>query len=180
MVPPKIRIRSALVASVLLLPASAVAAIHDRVIGVDVAANVPLDGLDRDTSTQFGALIRYEQKLRPNWALTARGGWFRGTRNASGWAQDFFGAWGGGVYRVDGKPDGLFVSGELGFNSISLQVGNTSIQVQGSGYALGGSVGAGYRTGPLTFRGSVVALDLAQAAESTGVMFGAGWDFTGL
>lgn len=178
----KLRLCAALatLGAVALSPQTAQAVIRDRVVGVDVAANVPMQGLDATTSTQFGAFIRYEQKLQPNWALTARGGWFRGTRNESGWAEDFFGAWGGGVYRVDGKPDGLFASGELGLNSISRQVGNAAMQVQGSGYAFGGSVGVGYRMGAITLRGSVVTLDLAKASDSTGIMLGAGWDFTGL
>lgn len=170
----------------LLLAAPAHAVIRDRVLGIDVGANVPIGDLGDAIGTQFGALLRYEQTIAPNMAVTLRGGWLRGSEKEFSVGttkfnigMDSITLLGGVVYRTAGGPDGLFVSAEVGANMLSSHSTNATVSSDGK-TKFGGDLGVGFRADALSFRGGVLVFDLSEAKKTMGALLTVGWDFKGL
>lgn len=173
----------------LLAASPAWASIADRVLGIDVGVNLPLQNFANATGTQFGALIRYEHKLQPKMALTLRGGWLRGSEREITVGATKFSVGidsttvlAGLVYRESGTPEGLFATGELGVNwpsshSAAAVASTTATASAASPTQYCGSIGVGYRTGPLSFRGAGLVQDLSHSSDSMGALFTVGWDF---
>lgn len=165
------------------------AAIHDRVLGVDVVGHVPVGDLADATGIGLGALLRYENKLQNNLAMTARAGYIMGlekevTTTAGGIT--FKGSYGldvipvmlGAVYRTTGTPDGLFLSAEIGANFLKghATVGSTTTTGD-TETKFGANVGVGLRADVLSFRGGLNILDLGHIDTSMGLMVSVGYDF---
>jgi len=173
-------------------PAAPPGQIQDAVGGVDLAAFIPVGDLGDFYNLGFGGFVRYERKLQPNFAWTGRIGYLRGIAKEStlqfgtssttiSSALDNITLRLGGVYRLSGQPNGLFLSGELGANLLSGRVTSGTTSTTGDTKAkFGAGVGAGFRTGALSFRVALDLLDLTEAAKTMGALVSVGWDLKAL
>ncbi|MSQ81997.1 MAG: hypothetical protein EXR77_03650 [Myxococcales bacterium] len=170
----------------LLVAVPAAADIAPRVLGLDLGVNVPVGKLANSTGMQYFGLVRYEHTLQPQFALTVRAGYLAGSEKdftAGGITTkigiDVKALWAGLVYRTTGTAAGVFATAEVGPTLATGHV-NGAAATGTSDIKPGGSIGIGWRSGPLSVRGAVLALDIGDSANTSGTMLSVGWDFKAL
>ena len=169
-----------------LIAVPATADIAPRVLGLDLGVNVPVGKLANSTGMQYFGLIRYEHTLQPQFALTVRAGYLAGSERdltvggvTTKIGIDIKVLWAGLVYRTTGTAAGVFATAEVGPTWATGHV-NGATATGAADIKPGGSVGVGWRSGPLSVRGAVLALDIGNSADTSGTMLSVGWDFKAL
>jgi hypothetical protein len=166
-------------------PPMAAERVKQNKLGLDAAFVLPVDEYADGVDAAFGLFGRLEFEIDPRLAVTARLGFLYHLVEDPGLGVDFslvmFPVLGGIRYNLSSTGEGGFLGAELGINYIRVSVSGMGIDTSDSETKFTLNLGAGFRTGQLSFMGSLfLTPDVGDETNLVGLMATIGYDIAAL